>query len=189
MKSVKDKQVLVAADIAGLPLKDAVITHLKSKGWEVTDIGIKSEDDPNKEMFQRLGLRVGAKISEGEFEKALLFCGSGMGIHIAASKCPRVHSAVVESVNAAKRCVVANGCNVLSMGAYYVAPRMGIDIADAFLESNLGDGYENWEGFYDFHKFAHDELDVFDYVEFKKNGFEFKTPANIFIARSATKAR
>ena len=36
-------------------------------------------------MFHRIGLRVGAMISEGEFERALVFCGTGMGIHIAAS--------------------------------------------------------------------------------------------------------
>ena len=48
-------------------------------------------------MFHRIGLRVGAKIAEGEYERALIFCGTGMGIHIAASKCPHVHAAVVES--------------------------------------------------------------------------------------------
>ena len=56
-------------------------------------------------MFHRIGLKVGAKISEGEFERALIFCGTGMGIHIAASKCPHVHAAVCESVPAAKRAI------------------------------------------------------------------------------------
>ena len=182
MKTVKDKQVLVAADFAGVPLKDAVVRHLRHKGWEITDIGVKSESDPNPEMFHRIGLRVGAKIAEKEFERALIFCGTGMGIHIAASKCPGVHCAVVESVPAAKRCITGNGCNVLSMGAFYVAPRMGFEIADAFLENNLGDGYEDWEGFYEFHKFACDELDAFDYEEFKNNNFEFKSSADVYLA-------
>jgi len=172
MKTVKDKQVLVAADFAGAPLKNAVVKHLEANGWEVTDIGVKSPDEPNPEMFHRLGLKVGAKIAEGEFERALIFCGTGMGIHIAASKCPRVHSAVVESVPAALRCVTGNGCNVMAMGAFYVAPQTGMDMADAFLNHNLGDGYEDWPNFYEFHKLAIDELNAFDYEEFKKNGFE-----------------
>jgi ribose 5-phosphate isomerase B len=174
MKTVKDKQVLVGADFAGFPLKEAVVRHLKSKGWTVTDIGVRSADEEDPEMFHRIGLKVGAKISEGEFERALIFCGTGMGIHIAASKCPRVHAGVVESVPAALRAITGNGVNVLAMGAFYVAPQMGMDIADAFLEHNLGDGYGDWKNFYEFHKLAIDELDAFDYAEFRKNGFEVK---------------
>jgi len=172
MKMVKDKQLLVGSDRSGFPLKEAVVNHLKEKGWEITDIGVQSADDPDPEMFHRVGLKVGAKISEREFERALIFCGSGMGIHIAASKCPHVHVAICESVPAAKRSRVGNNCNVLSMGAFYVAPTMGIEMAEAFLESNLGDGYN--ERFYDYHKLAYDEMEAFDYEEFKANGFEVK---------------
>ena len=132
MKTIKDKQLLVGADFAGYPLKEAVVAHLKAKGWTITDVGVtdpKVEDTEN--MFHRVGLRVGAKIAEGEFERALIFCGTGMGIHIAASKCPHVHAGVVESVPAALRAITGNGVNVLAMGAFYVAPQMGCDIADA----------------------------------------------------------
>lgn len=172
MKTIADKQVLVGADFAGFPLKEAVVAYLKEKGWTVTDIGVRAADEENKEMFHRIGLKVGAKISEGEFERALLFCGTGMGIHIAASKCPGVHAGVVESVPAALRAVTGNGVNVLAMGAFYVAPQMGKEIAEAFLTHRLGDGYEWWPNFYEFHKLAIDELNTFDYETFKKNGFE-----------------
>ena len=182
MYTVKDKHVLVGADFAGFPLKEAVVKHLKSKGWKVTDIGVKSANEENPEMFHRIGLKVGAKIAEGEFERALLFCGTGMGIHIAASKCPHVHCGVVESVPAALRAITGNGVNVLSMGAFYVAPQMGMDIADAFLEHNLGDGYEGWKNFYEFHKLAIDELEAFDYDEFKANNFKIKTIGEVELA-------
>ena len=62
------------------------------------------------------------------------------GIHIAASKCPGVHAGVVESVPAALRAITGNGVNVLAMGAFYVAPQMGIDIAEAYLNNDLGSG-------------------------------------------------
>lgn len=106
MKTIKDKQLLVGADFAGYPLKEAVCAHLRKKGWEITDVGVT---DPNVEdtelMFHRIGLRVGSLIAEREFERALIFCGTGMGIHIAASKCPHVHAGVVESVPAALRAI------------------------------------------------------------------------------------
>ena len=175
MKMVKDKKILVGADFAGFPLKEAVVAHLKEKGWEVTDMGVRSpEDDDTDLMFHRVGLRVGSMISEGEFERALLFCGTGMGIHIAASKCPRVHAGVVESVPAALRAIAGNGVNVLAMGTFYVAPQMACDIADAYLGAELGSGYEWWKNFYEFHKLAIDELEAFDYEEYKANGFKVK---------------
>ena len=174
MKLVKDKQILVAADFAGLALKDAVVQHLKERGWTVTDVGMKADDTGTPEMYHRIGLRAGAMIAEGEFERALLFCGTGMGIHIAASKCPGVSAGVVESVPAALRAITGNGVNVLAMGAFYVAPKMGCDIADAYLSHNLGDGYEYWPNFYEFHKLACDELNAFNYEEYKANGFKVK---------------
>lgn len=173
MKTIKDKQILVAADSSGVPLKDAIVKHLEAKSWEVSDIGAKA-GEKNPEMFHRIGLRVGAMIAEGEFERALIFCGTGMGIHLAASKCPKVHCAVVESPHAALRCVTGNNCNVMAMGAFYVAPETGKVMADAFLEHNLGDGYEHWKSFYTFHKLAYDELEEFDYEEYKANGFQVK---------------
>lgn len=175
MKTVKDKYLVVGADFAGFPLKEAVVAHLKAKGWKITDLGVQEGDDPDVNtdlMFHRVGLRVGAAIAEGEFERALLFCGTGMGIHIAASKCPHVHAGVVESVPAALRAITGNGVNVLAMGAFYVAPQMGCDIADAYLNAELGSGYEWWTNFYEFHKLAIDELEAFDYEEYKKNGFK-----------------
>lgn len=176
MKTIANKQILVGADFAGFPLKEAVVKHLKEYGWEVTDVGVKADSDPNDTelMFHRIGLRVGSMITEKEFERALIFCGTGMGIHIAASKCPGVAAGVVESVPAALRAITGNGVNVLAMGAFYVAPKMGCDIADAYLSNNLGDGYEWWPNFYEFHKLACDELDAFNYEEYKANGFKVK---------------
>ena len=185
MKTIKDKQLLVGADFAGYPLKEVVCAHLRAKGWEITDMGVTdlavaghSTPDPEL-MFHRIGLRVGAQISEGNFERALLFCGTGMGIHIAASRCPRVHAGVVESVPAAIRAITGNGVNVLAMGAFYVAPQMGIEIAEAYLGHEFGEGYEWWENFYEFHKLAMDELDAFDYEEYKANGFKVKYLGNM----------
>ena len=176
MKTVKDKQLLVGADFAGFPLKEAVCEHLRKKGWTITDVGVKADSNPADTdlMFHRVGLRVGSMIAEKEFERALIFCGTGMGIHIAASKCPHVHAGVVESVPAALRAITGNGVNVLAMGAFYVAPAMGCDIADAYLNAELGSGYEWWHNFYEFHKLAIDELEAFDYAEYKQNGFKVK---------------
>ncbi len=174
LKTIKDKHLVVGADFAGFPLKEVVVEHLEKKGWKILDLGVKKDSDPNDTdlMFHRVGLRVGAEIAEGNYERALVFCGTGMGIHIAASKCPHVHAGVVESLPAAIRAITGNGVNVLAMGAFYVAPQTACDIADAYLANSLGSGWEWWHNFYEFHKLAIDELEAFDYEEYKKYGFK-----------------
>lgn len=173
MKTTKAKQVVVGADFAGYPLKQHVVRHLVDNGWEVTDLTPEKEGLP---MYHRVGFLVGSKIAEGEFEKALAFCGTGMGIHVAASKCPHVHAAVAESVRGAKRAASANNCNVLAMGGFWIAPRLGMAMADAFLNSSLGDGYEDWDGFYEYHRIGYDECEAFDYEAYKANGFHVVGP-------------
>lgn len=168
MKTTPNKQVVVGADFAGFELKQDVKRHLEQRGWTVTDLTPVKDGIP---MYHRVGFLVGSRISEREFEKGLIFCGSGMGIHIAASKCPHVHAAVCESVPAALRAATANNANVLAIGAFFTAPRLASAMADAFLDHSLGDGYENWEGFYDYHKIGYDECEDFDYAAYKANGF------------------
>lgn len=173
MRTTRDKHVVVGADFAGFELKEAVRRHLEARGWTVTDLTPTPDDLP---MYHRVGFLVGAQISEHEFEKGLAFCGSGMGIHIAASKCPHVHAAVCETVATARRAATANNANVLAMGAFHTAPRLGMAMADAFLENSLGDGYEDWEGFLEYHRIGYDEVEEFDYDAFKANGFEVVEP-------------
>lgn len=176
MKMVQDKQLLMAADYAGYPLKEEVKKYLEKKGWVIKDIGVTENSDPNDPelMFHRIGLRVGAMITEKEYERAMIFCGTGMGIHIAASKCPGVHAGVVESVPAAFRAITGNGVNVLAMGSFYVTPELGKQIADAYLYNDFGSGWEWWPDFKRYHQIAIDELNSFDYETYKANGFKMK---------------
>jgi ribose 5-phosphate isomerase B len=173
MKTTSEKNVVVGADFAGFGVKEAVKQHLEARGWTVTDLTPVRENVP---MYHRVGFMVGARISEREFEKALVFCGSGMGIHIAASKCPHVHAAVCESVSAARRAATANNANVLAIGAFFTGTRLASAMADAFLESSLGDGYEEWEGFYDYHRIGYDECENFDYAAYKANNYTVIDP-------------
>ncbi|MGM7698076.1 RpiB/LacA/LacB family sugar-phosphate isomerase [Microbacterium sp. A84] len=173
MKLTKDRHVVVGADFAGFPLKEAVKKHLQERGWVVEDLTPNPEDAP---MYHRVGFMLGAQIAEREYEKALAFCGSGMGIHVAASKVPHVHAAVCESVPAARRASTANSCNVMAMGAFYIAPRLGKAMADAFLESSFGDGYEDWDGFAEYHQIGFDECENFDYAAYRDNGFQVVEP-------------
>ncbi len=156
---MKTNRVIMDADVAGFDLKEAVKEHLIKKGYEITDVGMIEKE--HTIPFQEVGFRVGRAVSKGEFERGLLFCGSGMGIHLAAAKFPNVLCAVFESIPSAKRCVVANHCNILAMGGFYVAPYTGCQMAEEFLSSNFGDGQT--ERFVAFHENAYHDIMEYDY--------------------------
>src|SRR5690625_4200778 len=139
MMSNRGLPVALGADFAGFHLKERVREHLVATGWDVLDL---TPDKDKAPMYQRAGFLVGSAITEGSAFKALAFCGSGMGIHIASGKCPHVHAAVAESVEAARRAATANNCNVLAMGGFWIAPRLGMAMADAVLTGERGKGYE-----------------------------------------------
>lgn len=179
MKKIKDKKLLVAADFSGFDLKEAIVAHLRSKGWEIEDIGILDKNQQPREMFHRIGFKVGSKISEKEYERALVFCGTGTGIHLAASKCPGVRASVVENLPSAIRAIEGNDINVLAMGGFYIANALGIEIAEAYLNTEFGGGNHQWPLFNAFHKLAVDEINEFDYNEYKKNNFSITNPKTL----------
>ena len=174
MRLAKDKFVVVGADFAGFPLKEAVKAHLVERGWTVEDLTPVLDQAP---MYHRVGFQLGAKLAEGEYERALAFCGTGMGIHIAASKVPHVHAAVAESLPAARRAATANNANLLAMGAFWTGPSLARAMADAFLDASFGDGYEGWDGFAEYHLLGYEECENFDYEAYRANGFEVADPS------------
>lgn len=179
MKTIKDKELLVAADFSGFDLKEAIVAHLKNKGWKITDVGIRDKNEQPREMFHRIGFKAGSLISEGEFERALIFCGTGMGIQIAASKCPGVRTGNVDNVSAAIRAIEGNDVNMLSMGGFYTAPQLGIEIAEAYLNTTFCGGEYEWPYFNAFHKLALDEINEFDYNIYKDNKFNVINPKTL----------
>lgn len=176
MKRAEDRFVVVGADFAGFALKESVKRHLQARGWQVEDVTPTLEQ---ADMYHRVGFLLGSKIAEREFEKALAFCGTGMGIHIAASKCPHVHAAVAETLPAARRAATANNANLLAMGGFWTAPRLAQAMADAFLEGSLGDGYQDWDGFFEYHKLGFDECEEFDYEAYRANGFQVMNSSEV----------
>ena len=81
-----DKKLIIGADPAGYKLKESVKAHLIEQGYDITDVGTLSPEEPVE--YHKVGFAVGKAISEKKFERGLLFCGSGMGVHIVAGKFP-----------------------------------------------------------------------------------------------------
>ncbi|RSK25722.1 RpiB/LacA/LacB family sugar-phosphate isomerase [Bacillus sp. HMF5848] len=159
------KKVLIGSDKSGFFLKEFVKSDLVAKGYDVTDCGTL---DPNAPMpFYEVAPIAAKKIQDQEFEKAILCCGTGMGMAIVSNKFEGVHAAVVESVYAAEKCRAINDANVLTMGGWIVAETLGAEIANKFLETEFTQGLEEWRQV--FLKKARDEVKEIEQASFRSS--------------------
>ena len=129
-------KIVVAADSAGKPLKDVIAAHLaKREDVEVVDL---SPPDANAaEFYADTAARAAEAIVAGEADKGFLFCGTGIGVAMAANKVPGVRAAQAHDTYSAERASLSNDAHIVTMGARVVGPELGKAIADAFLAARF----------------------------------------------------
>jgi ribose 5-phosphate isomerase B len=123
-------RIVVAADPWGLELKNAVKAHLETLGHTVIDVG---GTEAAAAEYYTVAVVAAKKIQGGEADRAVLCCGTGMGMAIVANKFKGIYASVVESVLAAKLCRAVNDSNVLTLGGLLVTPFIALQAVDAWL--------------------------------------------------------
>lgn len=132
------KKIVLGADGSGFKLKEVVKKHLEMRGYEVTDIGTHEISNPSH--YYDVGFNVGKEVSEGNYERGIVFCGSGMGVGIAANKIPGVYAAVCDNIYETQQARIINNANVLALGGNFVTPEIGIIMVDTFLDTEFAQG-------------------------------------------------
>jgi ribose 5-phosphate isomerase B len=131
------KQLGVASDHAGLELKQALVSELEKRGIVVRDFGTTTSASCDYPDFAHA---VGRAIESKEIERALLVCGTGVGMSIAANRHPSVRAVVCSEALSARMSRQHNDANVLCIGARVVGAGTAIDILDAFLSAEFEGG-------------------------------------------------
>jgi ribose 5-phosphate isomerase B len=134
-------KISIGADFNAHRIKDVIKTFLEQKGHEVFDYSGSSEE---KRLFFDVVPSVVKSIQDGETERGILICGTGMGMSLYANKYKGIFAACCESVFSAKKCRVINNANVLTMGSWIVGETMACEMADVFINSSMGEGLEDW---------------------------------------------
>lgn len=148
-------KIALAADASGFDLKEAVRAHLQEGAIEFTDFA------PQAREYYDVVPELMPKLQKKEYEYAILFCGTGMGMAQMANSYQGIRAAVVESVFAAKMSRAINDSNVLTMGGFIIAPFMACEIVDTFLSTKITDGLD------DFHDFLLEAQNIIKSVEEK----------------------
>ena len=127
-------KVVVAGDSAGAPLCRVIASHLEAKaGIEVTDMSAPKESEP--EFYAHTAERAATAVVDGQFDRAVLFCGTGIGVCIAANKVPGIRAAQAHDTYSAERAAKSNNAQIITLGARVVGPELAKAIVDKFLDS------------------------------------------------------
>lgn len=129
--------IAVGCDHIGYELKIPIIEYLQKKGIEVYDFGCH---DTNRTDYPVFAFKVACAVARGEYEKGLLFCGTGIGISIAANKVEGVRCVVCSEPYSALLSRQHNDTNILSLGARVVGVELAKMIVDAWLEGKFEGG-------------------------------------------------
>ncbi|MBQ1935104.1 MAG: ribose 5-phosphate isomerase B [Clostridia bacterium] len=131
------KKVYAGCDHGGHALKNELIKHLESLGWEVEDKGCYSEDSCN---YPDYASAVCEAVKADKGALGLLVCGTGIGMSIAANKHKGIRAALCGDVFSAKMTRAHNDANVLCLGARVTGPGLAHEICDAFFTSSFEGG-------------------------------------------------
>jgi ribose 5-phosphate isomerase B len=133
--------LVIASDHAGFPLKEEVRAHLAAKGIEIRDLGAYNTEPSDYPDFAE---KVGKALEAGEADRAILICGSGVGVCIAANKMRGVRAGMCHDTYSAHQGVEHDDMNVLVMGARIIGVALALDIVDVFLAAKFSGTVERF---------------------------------------------
>ena len=124
--------IVLGSDHAGFPLKEAIKEHLDEQGVEYIDVGCYS---PERYDYAISAQKACDKVVSGEARLAVLCCGTGVGISLAANKVKGIRAALCGDCFSAEMTRLHNDANILAMGARVVGPGLALKIVDTFLDT------------------------------------------------------
>ena len=123
-------KIACSFDHAGFPLKALVLDTVRELGHEPIDLGTNSTDPVDYPDTARAAADL---VRSGGAERAVVVCGSGAGVAVAACKFPGIRATCAHDTYTAHQCVEHDDVNVLCLGARVIGPALAADVIRAYL--------------------------------------------------------
>jgi ribose 5-phosphate isomerase B len=120
----------IAGDHAGFSMKNEVAKFLTTMGVQAIDCGTYSSESCD---FPDFAEAVAKRIIDGQIDRGILVCGSGVGVSVAANKFPGIRASLCHDTYSARQGVEHDDMNVLCIGARVIGPELAFEIVKAFL--------------------------------------------------------
>lgn len=130
-------KVALACDHGGLELKEAVKKLVAAKGYEVVDFGTNNHDSCD---YPDYAGKAALAVSEGDCDKGILICGTGIGVSIVANKVKGVRCALVHDTFSAKATREHNDTNMMAMGQRVIGEGLALEVVSIWLETEYEGG-------------------------------------------------
>jgi len=131
-------KILIGSDDNGFNLKEDIKNYLHQLGHEPVDLGCAS---PTANVdYPDVAVELAERIAQGETDRGILICGTGIGMAITANKIPGVRAACCHDPYSAERARKSNNAQIMTMGAQIVAPTLAHVLVDHWLESEFAGG-------------------------------------------------
>jgi ribose 5-phosphate isomerase B len=127
-------RVAIACDHGGFPLKESIIKTVEQQGHQALDLGAFSSESSDYPDFAE---KIGLAINNGEADRGILICGSGVGACIAANKIKGIYAAICHDTYSAHQGVEHDDMNVLCLGARIVGVELAKELVAAFLSAEF----------------------------------------------------
>ena len=124
--------IAIGCDHGGYYLKQDIIDFLNKNGYEYKDYGTYSDESCDYPVYAK---KVAHAVADGECEKGILICGTGIGVCITANKVKGIRAALVHDCFSAKATREHNDANIVTMGARVIGPGLATEIVRIFLET------------------------------------------------------
>ncbi|MDD7293325.1 MAG: ribose 5-phosphate isomerase B [Clostridiaceae bacterium] len=129
--------IALGADHGGYLLKEEIKKHLEKKGIDYIDFGTYSSDSVD---YAKIAYKTCKSVTSGECEKAILCCGTGIGISMAANKVKGIRAACCSDWFSAKYTRLHNDANALCLGGRVVGAGLALEMVDVFLSTEFEGG-------------------------------------------------
>ena len=126
--------IAIGSDHGGYELKQEIIGYLEQNNLEYKDYGTYTPDSCDYPVYAK---KVAKAILDGECDKGILICGTGIGISITANKFKGIRAALCHDCFSAQATREHNDANILALGARVVGPGLAIKIVDTFLDTEF----------------------------------------------------
>ena len=126
--------IALGSDHGGFQLKESIKKHLEEQGYEVKDFGCHDETSVD---YPTIAVPVAKAVVSGECERAILCCGTGLGMSIAANKVKGIRAACCSDCFSAKLTREHNDANILCLGGRVVGAGLALMMADLFLTTEF----------------------------------------------------
>ncbi len=130
-------KIALGCDHGGLEHKNAILEHLKSRGFEVEDFGIYEQVSVD---YPDIAIKVANAIKEGVCQRGILVCGTGIGMSLAANKVKGIRAAVCSEHFSAKYTRLHNDSNILCLGGRVIGIGTALELADLFVNTEFEGG-------------------------------------------------